>query len=181
MFLAALVAIPVTEIYLFIEIGDEIGALNTIILTILTAVAGMALLRIQGLSVLMKAQENLENGQSPIKEVFSGILLAIAGLFLLIPGFFTDSIGFLLFLPPLRAALAGWLSRTVTPSGRGGFHQTHFHSRRWNGNEETIIDGEYNIVEEDEKTDPAGRSNSDPRRLDRPEGGPDDSPWSKNG
>lgn len=159
-----------TEIYVFVEVGDEIGALNTVLLTIVTAIAGMALLRYQGLSVIMQAQERLNAGQSPVHEILSGVLLALAGLFLLIPGFVTDTAGFLLFMPPLRDFLASLLSKMGRFTAGG---QT-FHGRggAYNSNS-TIIDGEYTIVPEE-------TPNSKADEQDRLENRDEDNPWGKN-
>ncbi|MEH6404384.1 MAG: FxsA family protein [Sneathiella sp.] len=177
LFLAILIGIPVIEISVFIQVGGEIGAFNTIFLTILTAVTGVALLRMQGLSVLMKAQETLNKGETPLNEIFSGILLALAGLFLLIPGFVTDGIGFLLFLPPLRNAIAHWLARTVKINGVGGFKASSGQrsGRGFGPRNSTIIDGEFHEVgprkeaPDDEGGQIGQRDNSDK-----------DNPWSKN-
>lgn len=172
--LAALIGIPVIEITVFVEVGGEIGALNTIILTVLTAIAGMALLRHQGISVLMRAQATLNKGESPVNEILNGILLAIAGLFLLIPGFITDGIGFLLFLPPLRSLLASWLGKNVKMSG----HSAHGHFRQYGSKgsaDTTVIDGEYEVVNDKPK------SEEELEQLEKQAGTPDEnSPWSKN-
>ena len=167
------------EISVFIQVGGEIGAFNTIILTIVTAVTGVALLRMQGLSVLMKAQETLNKGESPLNEIFSGILLALAGLFLLIPGFVTDGIGFLLFLPPLRNAIAHWLARNIKTNRMGGFHasagQGNGPRRGFGQKNSTIIDGEFHEVDPqeeapDDKKAQVGQKDSTNK----------DNPWSKN-
>ncbi|MBL4907085.1 MAG: FxsA family protein [Sneathiella sp.] len=174
LFLAILIGIPVLEISVFVEVGGEIGALNTIILTILTAVAGMALLRKQGVSVLMQAQATLQKGESPINEILNGILLAIAGLFLLIPGFVTDVVGFLLFLPPLRALLALWLGKNVRLQGPG-FQTSRSQYDNGRSKNTTIIDGDFEVVKEksesDEETDVLLEKGDTPDK---------DSPWAKN-
>lgn len=162
LFLAVLIGIPILEISVFVEVGGEIGALNTAILTILTAIAGMALLRHQGLSVLLKAQSNINAGKSPVNEILSGVMLALAGLFLLIPGFVTDTVGFLLFLTPLRNLIAGQLAKNsaFASTGGGAFHQNPQKGRS------PIIEGEYSVVDEAEN-DQIGAPN-------------EVSPWSKN-
>lgn len=143
--LAAVIGIPLIEILVFIEVGSEIGALNTVIITVITAVIGAVLLRIQGLGVLMRAQEALKRQESPVNEVFEGIFLALAGLFLLIPGFVTDAIGFLLFLPPLRRALAVYCATRVKISGANIRHGAR--GGRTPPGKGPIIDGEYEVVE----------------------------------
>jgi UPF0716 protein FxsA len=100
--LLILIGLPLFELYFLIRIGSAIGALPTIGLSILTAVLGTLLVRHQGFSVLLRIREMLDRGEVPAIEMIDGALLLVAGLFLLLPGFLTDSIGFLLLLPPLR-------------------------------------------------------------------------------
>jgi UPF0716 protein FxsA len=100
--------------YLLIQVGGYIGALPTIALVVLTAVAGVALLRVQGLATLGRGLTRLRSGQLPAQEVVEGLLLAFAGALMITPGFVTDLIGFLLLMPASRAALARRLmSRAV--------------------------------------------------------------------
>ena len=103
--LAALIGVPLIEIALFIRVGGWIGLGPTLALIVLTAVLGVAILRWQGIGVMLRAQRLLAAGSLPVLEVFEGLCLVIAGVLLLIPGFFTDAIGGLLLLPPVRRAL----------------------------------------------------------------------------
>jgi len=113
-------AIPIVEIYLLIQVGEVIGAGWTILLVVLTAVIGVWLLRIQGLSTLTRAQKKLQENQLPARELLEGMALVVAGAFLLTPGFFTDTIGFLLLFPPTRMWLAtAAASRMVVSSMHG--------------------------------------------------------------
>ncbi len=96
------VVVPIIEIILFIQAGDWIGLGPTLVMILLTAVIGVSLLRQQGLSTLYKAQEKMNQGEIPAMEMLEGIMLAVAGALLITPGFFTDAIGFLLLIPPLR-------------------------------------------------------------------------------
>jgi len=91
--------IPVVEIFILIKAGEIIGIFPTIILVVLTAVIGAALLRQQGLSTLARFQENMSQGKLPAQELIEGILLAVGGALLMTPGFVTDTIGFLCLLP----------------------------------------------------------------------------------
>ena len=84
------------------QAGNWIGIAPTLVMIVLTAVIGVSLLRQQGLSTLYKAQEKMNQGQIPAMEMVEGIMLAVAGALLITPGFFTDTIGFLLLVPPLR-------------------------------------------------------------------------------
>lgn len=107
--LALFILIPLVEIYLFIKVGTAVGALNTILLILGTAVAGVLLLRRQGLSTLQKVQSQMQQGELPAVSMIEGIMLFFAGALLLTPGFFTDAIGFVLLIPPLRKAIALWV------------------------------------------------------------------------
>lgn len=111
--LALFIGIPLIEIYFLIEVGSEIGALATIALAILTAIIGTWLMRIQGFGVLMRVRQMTDQGETPALEVMHGALILIAGLFLLLPGFLTDSIGFLLLIPPLRRFVIGRYVKVV--------------------------------------------------------------------
>jgi UPF0716 protein FxsA len=110
----AFLAVPLVEIALLIQVGGMIGVWNTVALVVLTAVIGAALLRAQGTKTLIAAQESLRRNVMPVAELFDGACLLVAGVLLLTPGFFTDTIGFLLFVPPLRRALRGWLYRFLS-------------------------------------------------------------------
>ena len=106
-FLLLVIGLPLIEIYLMIEVGSEIGALATIGLTILTAVIGTWLVRLQGFGVLARVRELMRRDEVPALELMDGALILVAGLFLLLPGFLTDAVGFLLLVPPVRR----WLVR----------------------------------------------------------------------
>ena len=94
--------VPLVEIYLFIQIGGQIGAFNTVLIILLTAVVGVYFVRLQGLSTLKSGVTQLYKNQIPVYEMISGAALALAALLLIIPGFATDIIGFLLILPITR-------------------------------------------------------------------------------
>ncbi len=98
--------VPLVEIYFLIQVGQHIGALSTILLCILTAALGAILLRIQGILTLLRAQEKLRQGQIPADKLLEGLILLIAGILLLTPGFVTDVVGFLCLVPSLRSLLA---------------------------------------------------------------------------
>ncbi|VAW96753.1 FxsA protein [hydrothermal vent metagenome] len=106
---ALFILTPILEIYLFIEIGSEIGALSTIALIALTAIVGVALIRYQGLSTLQNVQRQMQQGQIPAVGLLEGIMLFFAGALLLTPGFFTDTLGFIILIPPIRKSLALWI------------------------------------------------------------------------
>lgn len=103
--LLLLIGLPVVEIVLFIKVGSAIGVLPTLGLLLLGAVAGMALMRRQGLQTLGQLQAAVDAGRDPSGALAHGALILVAGILLVIPGFFTDIIGLLLLIPPLRSAL----------------------------------------------------------------------------
>lgn len=109
---------PLVEIAVFIEVGGALGLWPTLAIVILTAMLGTALFRIQGLSVLRQAQASLGANHFPAYAVFDGLCLLVAGALLITPGFVTDGLGFLLFLPPFRAFLRGLIARRLLHLGR---------------------------------------------------------------
>jgi len=106
--------VPLIEIYLFIQIGGQIGAFNTILVIFLTAVVGVYFARLQGLNTLKSGITQLYRNQMPIYEMMSGAALALAALLLIIPGFATDLIGFLLIFPVTRNIFFNYLSKKYT-------------------------------------------------------------------
>ena len=109
----AFTIIPVVEIYLLIQIGTIFGALTSIALVIVTGFIGAYLARIQGLQTLFRIQKSLREGQMPSRELLDALLIGIAGLVLLTPGFLTDAFGFLLLIPNTRTAIKQWLHRQI--------------------------------------------------------------------
>ena len=105
--------VPIAEIFLLIQVGGIIGAPWTILLVVLTAVIGVRLLKIQGVSTLARAQNKMQTGQMPAQEMLEGMGLVVAGAFLLTPGFFTDTVGFLLLFPPTRVWLVSKISTSL--------------------------------------------------------------------
>ena len=107
----AFTLIPVVEIYLFIKIGGLIGAFNTIILVFLTAFAGAYLAKMQGLQTMLKVRASLEQGILPQEELVDALLIFVAGILLLTPGFLTDTFGLLLLYPTSRYWVKRYLRR----------------------------------------------------------------------
>jgi len=114
--LAAFIGVPLIEIAVFIQVGGWIGLGPTLALVILTAILGTWQLRSQGLATLMRAREQVERGALPARELFDGACLLVAGALLLTPGFVTDAVGFLLFLPAFRDILRALLARRIQGS-----------------------------------------------------------------
>ena len=98
-----LIGITLAEIALFVIVGGEIGVLPTIGLTIATALLGGILLRIQGFGVLARIRDKMQAGGAPGEDLVHGLMIMTAGMLLLMPGFLTDTLGLLLFLPPVRS------------------------------------------------------------------------------
>ena len=109
----AFTIIPIIEIYLLIEIGSMFGALTAVTLVILTGFLGAFLARLQGLQTLYRIQESLHEGRMPSGELLDALLIVIAGVVLLTPGFLTDSAGFLLLIPTTRNFIISWLQRQI--------------------------------------------------------------------
>jgi len=134
-FLLLFVGAPLIELYVLIQVGSVIGALPTIALSVLTAIIGGMLVRLQGLNVLMRVRENLDRGEAPALDLIDGAVLLLCGFALLLPGFVTDIVGFLLLVPPLRHALIRRYVKVVPVAPAGGAAGAHHQPR--------IIDAEY--------------------------------------
>tara|TARA_B100000886_G_scaffold330471_1_gene280942 strand:+ start:28 stop:432 length:405 start_codon:yes stop_codon:yes gene_type:complete len=119
--------IPLIEIYLFIQIGSQIGAFNTILIILLTAVIGVYFVRMEGLNTLRSGVTQIYRNKLPVYELISGATLAMAALLLIIPGFATDIIGFLLILPVTRNLIFNQLGKKY----------------RKEKNKDDLIEGEY--------------------------------------
>jgi len=159
--------------------GNAIGTFPTIITVILTAIVGAYLMQRQGLSAMTRTQQSIEAGELPVESMMDGVYLLVAGAFLLTPGFITDAIGFLLFIPPFRR----WLGRTalkrftrnmdvhVSTSGSGpSRHNPHNDpagSRRPPDGHGPVIDGEFEPVEPKSDTPKPTDRKSSPWRKDR--------------
>ena len=105
--LIALILVPVVEIYLFIKIGGQIGAFNTISLIFITAIIGVFYARYEGLNTLRSGFSQLIKNEAPVYEIISGAAIAFAALLLIVPGFATDLLGFLLIFPLTRKLFFG--------------------------------------------------------------------------
>ncbi len=112
--LLLILAWPFLEIATFIFVGSRIGILPTIALTLISSFVGVMLLRIQGIALLQRMRTELMANRVPAADIGHGAFIAFAGLCLLIPGFLTDIVGLLLFLPPVRALIIHLLSRNTT-------------------------------------------------------------------
>tara|TARA_B100000780_G_scaffold174659_1_gene122316 strand:- start:2674 stop:3096 length:423 start_codon:yes stop_codon:yes gene_type:complete len=100
--LLAIIAIPIIEIYLFIKVGSQVGALNTILLIFITAFFGIIYARYEGFNTLRSGMSQIIKNELPVYEIISGAALAFAALLLILPGFATDLLGLLIVFPPTR-------------------------------------------------------------------------------
>jgi len=115
--------VPLVEIYVLLEVGGIIGVLPTIVLVVLTAVMGAGLIRAQGIATLGRVQQQLERGELPAVGIIEAALLLVAGALMLTPGFVTDTVGFLILVPPLRRwAIQSFLARRMSAAGVAGGH-----------------------------------------------------------
>ena len=124
-----IILIPLIEIYLFIEIGGQIGAGYTILFILLTAVIGLYFAKLEGINTIRSGMNQLTNNQMPIYEMISGAALAFAAVLLIIPGFATDIIGFLLIIPFTRNLLFKFITKKYEKTKVSG--------------EDNLIEGEY--------------------------------------
>ena len=113
--LPTFIVLPILEMYVLIKVGGNLGALNTVLLVLLTALIGVALLRVQGFRTLMNAKNKLGVAQLPAEEIITGIFLARGGALLLTPGFLTDIFGFLCLLPSKRRIFLKLFLNNLSP------------------------------------------------------------------
>ncbi len=112
--LLAFTLVPFVEIYILIKIGSYIGALNTVVVVILTGLLGALLARYQGLQIALRARESLQRGEIPGNEMLDALLILLAGIVLLTPGFLTDAAGIMLLVPRIRSLCRQWIRRKLT-------------------------------------------------------------------
>jgi UPF0716 protein FxsA len=107
----AFTIIPFIEIYLLIKLGSYLGAFNTVIIVILTAFFGALLARYQGFQTMLRVRESLERGEMPAEELMDALLILLAGIVLLTPGFLTDLAGLMILIPSTRLIFKRWLRK----------------------------------------------------------------------
>ena len=131
--LLSIILIPILEIYLFIKIGSQIGAFNTILLIFITAFIGIYYAKYEGLNTIRSGFLQIVKNQTPAYEIISGAAIAFAAILLILPGFATDFLGFLLILPLTRRLIFGNISNKF----------------KRNEQKNNFIDGEYEDIEDD--------------------------------
>tara|TARA_Y100001970_G_scaffold278371_1_gene383962 strand:+ start:477 stop:902 length:426 start_codon:yes stop_codon:yes gene_type:complete len=133
--LLSIILVPIIEIYLFIKIGGHIGALNTILLIFFTAMAGIFYARYEGLNTLRSSFSQMVNNEIPAYQIISGAAIAFGALLLIIPGFATDLLGFLIIFPITRKIIFGKISKNL---------ETEKNRKK------DFIDGEFEDIENDD-------------------------------
>ena len=130
----SIILIPIIEIYLLIKIGSQIGAITTIFLIFVTAIIGVYYAKYEGLNTIKSGILQLAKNEAPAYEVLSGAVIAFAALLLIVPGFFTDILGFLLIFPITRKFLFGKISRKF---------------KNKESSKNNYIDGEFEDIDDD--------------------------------
>jgi UPF0716 protein FxsA len=138
--IAIFVLIPIIEISLFIEIGSIIGSFYTITLIFLTAIVGVFFVRQQGISTFQKLAFQLRNLEAPVQTMFEGLVILIAGILLITPGFFTDALGFLGLIPVSRIIFIKLVASYML-SRYGNQNNQH----------DSTIEGDYIEIDDEEK------------------------------
>ncbi len=105
----AFTIIPIIELYLLIEVGSHLGALNTVMIVIVTGFVGAYLARLQGFQTMRRVRESVNRGEMPTEGLIDAMLILLAGIVLLTPGFLTDIAGLLILIPQTRKRFKGWL------------------------------------------------------------------------
>ena len=134
--LLTIILVPIIEIYLFIKIGTQIGAFNTISLIFITAIIGIIYARYEGLNTLRSGISQMIKNEVPAYEIISGAAIAFASLLLIIPGFATDLLGFLLIFPLTRKLIFGKLSKKF---------------KKETSTKKTYIDGEFEDIDDNDE------------------------------
>ena len=133
-FLLLIISLPIIEIYLFIKIGSQIGAFNTISLIFITAFLGIIYARYEGFNTLKSGMSQVINNELPIYEIISGAALAFAALLLILPGFATDFLGLFIIFPPTRKLILKKVSNKHSQSNK----------------KQDYINGEFEDINEDD-------------------------------
>jgi UPF0716 protein FxsA len=132
--LLLIIGIPVIEIYLFIKVGSQIGAFNTVLLIFITAFFGVVYAKYEGLNTLRTGMAKILKKETPINQIFSGAALAFAALLLILPGFATDFLGLLIIFPPTRRLILKKIPINTSQ----------------NNQKQDFINGEFEDIEEDD-------------------------------
>ena len=138
--LTLFITIPIAEIIMFLVIGEIFGVFLTLFFILLTAIIGALLVKQQGIATLFKIKKELQNNKNPNFEILEGIFLLIAGLLLLTPGFFTDTIGFLFIYPKTRMFLVSKIIKNKNSR-----------TNNYAPDDDAIIEAEFKVVNDKKK------------------------------
>ncbi|MCU4676299.1 FxsA family protein [Catenovulum sp. 2E275] len=160
------VVLPIAEISLLLQVGDLIGGWTTLAIVILTAIVGAQLVRAQGLAALAEIKQKTAMGEVPAESITEGIMILVAGILLVTPGFITDTLGFLMTIPVTRKPFAKVLmaqfgqqlknqSFAYYSSSQGGFtgQSGSPFSHSASGDDSSVIEGEWRRTDENKKLD----------------------------
>lgn len=151
------VAVPMIEIGLFIQVGGFLGLWPTLAIVVLTALVGTTLMRAQGVAALQKVQSTLETEQNPAGPIADGAFILVAGVLLLTPGFFTDSIGLALLVPKIREVLFTVLGKQIKARAQAHAQQTQTQYAS-----DTVLDGDFEVVEDNINSKPGNSGWTNP-------------------
>ncbi len=126
--IALFIGLPIVELVLLFELHGLVGFLPTVILVLLTGVAGAALVRRQGIAILLKIQREISIGNIPAPQMIDGVMILVAGALLVTPGLITDISGFLLLVPLVREQVRVWLKKILEKKVRSGYIQVNVQS-----------------------------------------------------
>ena len=154
-FFVLFILIPISELMVFVSVSDEIGLGTALLISLLTAIIGGAIVKYQGIQTMSAANQSLQKGHVPSKEMFDGFCLIAAGATLITPGFITDALGCALLIPAFRNLLrnkmvqSGKFQATGFSAEYGEFHDGNPHARPA---DPTIIEAEYETLDDDNNT-----------------------------
>ena len=143
-----LIIVPIIEITLFVQIGGAIGLGWTLLVILATAMLGAHVIRRQGIDALARAQTQMATGKPPVGEIVHGVLILMAGILLLTPGFMTDALGFLLLFPATRLLVLELAAGFILPKLFSGFSVRRGSTQ--NPADAKIIDGDYRVEDPDD-------------------------------
>lgn len=147
LFSVALIGLPLLDIASLIVVGRHIGALQTLALVLLAAIAGVLMIRARSFAILSQARKTLEAGRFPARQAFDGVCVLIGGALLILPGFVSDILGVFLLVPPCRALLLAMIGRQITRSGHFAFWSVERPAAQDGEHPGSVIEGEYETVE----------------------------------
>jgi UPF0716 protein FxsA len=123
--IALFIGLPIVELALLFKVHERVGMGPTVLLVLLTGIAGAALVRRQGVAILFRIQHEMEAGNLPAPQMIDGIMVLVAGALLVTPGLITDTVGFALLIPVIREYIRGWLRKKMEQKVRSSYIQVH--------------------------------------------------------